>query len=93
MCKFGSRRSSRRVWLVGLMLSVWYGIEAVATTYSICVLLFSLWSLRISLPLVNCSFAAYARLFMWPMALTVWAMLGYRLLSSPGADHNALTPE
>ena len=24
------------VWLVGLMLSVWYGIEAVAAAYSIC---------------------------------------------------------
>ena len=78
------------VWIVGLMLSVWYGIEAVATTYSVCALLFSVWSLRICLPLVDCSFACYARLFMWPMALTVVAMLGYRVLSSPEADHNAL---
>ena len=34
------------VWFVGLMLSVWYGIEAVAATYCICSMLFSLWSLR-----------------------------------------------
>jgi PST family polysaccharide transporter len=78
------------VWIVGLMISVWYGIAAVATTYSICALLFSAWSLRMCLPLVNCSFATYARLLMWPMALTVWAMLAYRVLSSPGVDHNVL---
>lgn len=77
------------IWIVGLMISVWYGIAAVATTYSICALLFSAWSLRKCLPLVNCSFAAYARLFVWPMALTVWAILAYRVLRSPGVDHNA----
>jgi PST family polysaccharide transporter len=78
------------LWIAGLMISVWYGIAAVATTYSILALLFSAWSLRICLPVVNCSLTAYARLFVWPMALTICAMLAYRVLSSPGADHNAL---
>ncbi|MBS0267230.1 MAG: lipopolysaccharide biosynthesis protein [Planctomycetes bacterium] len=78
------------VWIAGLTMSVWYGLEAVAMTYSVCALLFSAWSLRICLPLLDCSFASYARLFMWPMALTVVAMIGYRVLSSPEADHNAL---
>jgi len=78
------------LWLVGLMLSVWYGIEAVAATYSICALLFAVWSLRVCLPLVDCSFACYARVFSWPMALTVSAMLGYQMLRSTGADHDAL---
>ena len=78
------------LWLVGLMLSVWYGIEAVAATYSICALLFSVWSLRVCLPLVDCSFACYARVFMWPIALTVSAMLAYRMFRLTGADHDLL---
>ncbi len=78
------------LWLVGLMLSVWYGIEAVAATYSICGVLFSMWSLRICLPLVDCSFASYARVFMWPVVLTVTAMIGYAMLRSTSATHDVL---
>ena len=58
------------VWLVGFMLSVWYGIEAVAAAYSTCALCFSVWSLRVCLPLVNCSLTIYARTLLWPIALT-----------------------
>jgi PST family polysaccharide transporter len=75
------------VWLVGLMLSVWYGIEAVAGSYSICAVLFSLWSLRMCLPLMACSLAAYARVLLWPMALTVSAILLY-LIVRPTAPHH-----
>ena len=56
------------VWLVGLVVAVWYGIEAVAATYTICVMLFSVWSLRVCLPLVNCSLTLYARVLLLPMA-------------------------
>jgi O-antigen/teichoic acid export membrane protein len=55
------------VWLLGLMQSVWYGIEAVAAVYSVCALLFSVWSLRVCLPLLNCSFTAYERTLLWPL--------------------------
>lgn len=74
------------VWVVGLMLSVCYGIEAVAAAYSVCALLFSVWSLRGCLPLVNCSFAVYARALLWPTTLSVLAILSYRLVSATGPN-------
>ena len=77
-------------WLVGLMLSLWYGIEAVAAAYSVVALAFSLlWSLRVGLPLVNCSLAAYARCLRWPVNLdrvgNPPVPLSYRTSSSTGA--------
>ena len=71
------------VWLVGLMLSVWYGIEAVAAAYSICAVLFSLWSLRVCLPLVDCSLTVYCAHTTVANALTASATLLYRIVSSP----------
>jgi O-antigen/teichoic acid export membrane protein len=78
------------VWLVGLMLSVWYGIEAVAAVYSVCAVLFSVWSLRVCLPLLNCSFTMYARNLLWPLAMTASAILLYRLVSSSSPVHELL---
>lgn len=78
------------MWLVGLMLSVWYGIEAVAAVYSICGVLFSVWSLRACLPLLNCSFAMYARTLLWPLAMTASAILLYRLMSSASPAHELM---
>jgi O-antigen/teichoic acid export membrane protein len=78
------------VWLVGLMLSVWYGIEAVAAVYSICAVLFSVWSLRVCLPLMDCSFATYARTLLWPLAVTAAAILLYRLVSSAAPAHEVV---
>ena len=75
------------VWIVGLMISVWYGIAAVATTYSICALLFSAWSLRMCLPLVNCSFSVYARILLLPTALTALSILLYSIIRAPGVAH------
>jgi O-antigen/teichoic acid export membrane protein len=70
------------VWLVGLMVSVWYGIEAVAGAYTVCAVLFSLWSLRICLPLVGCSLKVYARALLWPVILTASAILLYLIVRS-----------
>jgi len=78
------------LWLVGLMLSVWYGIEAVAAAYSICALLFSVWSLRVCLPLVNCSLPLYARVLLLPMTLTVTATLLYQVVCSPEPTHDVM---
>jgi O-antigen/teichoic acid export membrane protein len=78
------------VWLVGLMLSVWYGIEAVAAAYSVCGVLFSVWSLRVCLPLMDCSFAMYARTLLWPLAVTAAAILLYRLVSSAAPAHEVV---
>jgi len=78
------------VWLVGLMLSVWYGIEAVAAAYSVCGVLFSVWSLRVCLPLLNCSFTMYARTLLWPLAVTAAAILLYRLVSSAAPAHEVV---
>ncbi len=68
------------VWLVGLTLSVWHGIEAVAVAYSLCVFLFSLWTMRIGLPLVDCSFRDYLHALLWPLTLSVSAALLYRMV-------------
>jgi len=70
------------VWLVGLLVSVWYGIEAVAGAYTICAVLFSLWSLRICLPLVCCSLKVYARALLWPVILTASAILLYLIVKT-----------
>jgi O-antigen/teichoic acid export membrane protein len=78
------------LWLVGLMLSVWYGIEAVAAAYSICAVLFSLWSLRVCLPLVDCSLSDYMRALVWPMTLAVSATLLYWIVSSTAANHDVI---
>jgi O-antigen/teichoic acid export membrane protein len=74
------------VWLVGLMVSVWYGIEAVAGAYTVCAVLFSLWSLRICLPLVGCSLKVYARALLWPVILTASAILLYLIVRSSGNE-------
>jgi PST family polysaccharide transporter len=78
------------MWLVGLMLSVWYGIEAVAAVYSVCALVFSIWSLRVCLPLLNCSFTMYARTLLWPLVMTASAILLYRLVSSASPAHELM---
>jgi len=78
------------MWLFGLMLSVWYGIEAVAAVYSVCAVGFSVWSLRVCLPLLNCSFAMYARTLLWPLATTASAILLYRSVSSASPAHELM---
>src|SRR4051794_30545870 len=78
------------VWLAGLMLSARYGIQAVAASYSICTVLFSLWSLRVCLPFVACPITAYARALLWPMTLTASAVLLYLILSSTNPDHDVI---
>ena len=75
-------------WLSGLMVSVWYGIEAVAAAYTVCALLFPFWSLRITLPLVNCTPTAYVRTLIWPLTLTVSVILLYRIVRLPSPDHD-----
>ena len=78
------------MWLFGLMLSVWYGIEAVAAVYSVCAVVFSVWSLRVCLPLLNCSFTMYARTLLWPLATTASAILLYRSVSSASPAHELM---
>jgi PST family polysaccharide transporter len=78
------------VWLVGLMLSVWCGIEAVAATYCICSMLFSLWSLRVCLPLVTCSLKVYARVFLLPITVTASAIFLYRIVRLTDSDHELI---
>jgi O-antigen/teichoic acid export membrane protein len=75
------------VWLVGLMLSVWYGIEAVAATYSLCAIISSLWSLRVGLPYMDCSFAKYMRAFLWPIILTALGIIVYWIVSATLTNH------
>lgn len=78
------------LWLVGLTLSVWHGIEAVAVAYSLCVFLFSLWTMRIGLPLVDCSFRDYAHALVWPLTLTVSAAVLYRMVRFTAPDDEVI---
>ncbi len=72
------------LWLAGLLLAVGHGVEAVAAAYTACVLFFTLWSLRISLPVIGCSLLVYARCFLWPGTLTAAALLVYHF-AAPAA--------
>ena len=77
-------RAGAAVWLAGLLLAVGHGVEAVAAAYTACVLFFTLWSLRISLPVIGCSLLVYARCFLWPGTMTGAALLVYHL-AAPAA--------
>ena len=68
------------VWLIGLLSSLWFGVEAVAATYSVFSILFSFWSLRVGLPLLNCSFRVYIRALALPGALTFFGILAYSFI-------------
>jgi|SRR5579875_1030756 len=55
-----------------------------------CGVLFSVWSLRVCLPLLNCSFTMYARPLLWPLAVTASVILLYRLASSATPTHEVI---
>jgi O-antigen/teichoic acid export membrane protein len=78
------------LWFLGLLASLWYGIEAVALTYSVCSFIFSLWSLRACLPLLGCSLANYGRELLWPAATTGAGILIYLLLAPIGQGHEGV---
>jgi PST family polysaccharide transporter len=64
-------------WLAGLAVSVSHGIAAVAGAYTVFSLVFVMWSLYVSLPLIGCSFAEYVRALVWPVVLSLAGVLGY----------------
>lgn len=49
------------LWMACLFGSVWFGLTAIAVAFTVSTLVFSLWSLRVMLPLVGCSFRDYAK--------------------------------
>ena len=53
-------------------------------------LLFSVWSLRVCLPLVDCSFTAYFRALLLPMTLTISSILVYQVVGSIAPDHEVM---
>ena len=63
------------LWIPAVLLTVWHGIAAVAVSYSLCMLLFSLWSLSISLPLIGCTASAYARALLWPAVIAIGSVV------------------
>lgn len=74
------------VSLVGLLVSVWFGIEAIAATYSACAILCTWWSLRIYLPLIGCSLAEYSMTIGQPVALTATSGLVYFVIEKSGGN-------
>ena len=53
-------------------------------------LCFSVWSLRVCLPLVNCSLTIYARTLLLPIALTASATVLYRIVSVTAPGHDVI---
>ena len=47
------------LWLAAMLASIWFGIDAVAISYSICIILMLAWTLRHALPILNCSASTY----------------------------------
>jgi O-antigen/teichoic acid export membrane protein len=78
------------IWLAGLMISVWYGIEAVAAAYTVCTVLFSLWSLLVCLPFVNCSLNSYRKALLRPIVLTAFAASAYSIFRFTTPDNELL---
>lgn len=70
------------LWVLAVLLTVWHGIAAVAAAYSVCVLLFAVWSLSICLPLIGCTASAYARALLWPAVIAIGSVVSYETLAA-----------
>lgn len=66
-------------WFIGLILSVSYGIYAVAMAYSVCSILYIIWSLYVCLPLIGCNFRDYMKALFWPVSLSAGGGVLYLL--------------
>lgn len=76
------------IWLIGLSCSVWYGLESVAITYSLCSIGFTCWALRVNLSVIVCRVVPYGRCFCWPAVATIFALAIYRAAFFPDLTHD-----
>ncbi|PLL10638.1 hypothetical protein C0V75_20145 [Tabrizicola sp. TH137] len=68
------------LWMACLLSSVWFSLTAVAIAFTVSTLVFSLWSLRVMLPLVGCSFRDYGKavggqIFVGAVAVAIYAAI------------------
>lgn len=69
------------LWLGSMISTVWFGIMAVASSYTICVVVFSVWSLRTTLPIMQCPAIDYARSYAAPLLTSGLAVTIYKLFA------------
>jgi O-antigen/teichoic acid export membrane protein len=68
------------LWMICLSGSVWYGLYAIAIAYTVSTLAFSVWSLRVMLPLLGCSFQDYSKAVGGQIILAIAAAVSYRMI-------------
>lgn len=69
------------LWMIFLFGSVWFGLYAIAIAYTVSTLAFSVWSLRVMLPLVGCSFLDYTKAVGGQVILAIVAAGIYRMIT------------
>lgn len=69
------------IWLACLGIFVWFGLAAIALAYTVFTLAFAVWSLRIILPLLGCSFTDYAKAIGGQVILAVVAVAAYETIT------------
>ena len=68
------------LWVLCLLGSVWFGLSVVAISYTVFTLLFSAWTLRVMLPLLDCRLRDYLNAVGAQIVLALVAASIYRLL-------------
>lgn len=65
------------LWMAALLISVWFGLEWVALSYSILFTLYVPRNLQLTLPLIDCPMGDYFRAIAAPVAATIVATLSF----------------
>lgn len=68
------------LWLICLGGSVWFGLSTIALAYTLFTLAFSVWSLRVILPLLGCSLTDYYKAIGGQIVLAIVAAAAYRTI-------------
>lgn len=70
------------LWMAAMCASIWFGIEIVAISYSVCILVMFVWTLRQALPILNCTVELYLRCLHGPLLVATLDTLLYYFGSS-----------
>jgi len=68
------------IWIVVLLVSIRFGLEAAAMMYNITVILYVPRTLGLVLPLIECAVSAYARAILIPVGITALCIASYELI-------------
>jgi O-antigen/teichoic acid export membrane protein len=65
------------LWLAAMFASIWFGIEVVAISYTVCILVMFAWTLHQAMPILNCSTWTYLRCLHVPLLVATLDTLLY----------------